>query len=111
MFGNQALTKAVNGLTDELRELRVGQTNAILTRLQQMEKNIMAAIDQVREELGVINGVTTEIASDIDELIANSVKPGMTDAEAAEVVEALKGVSTTLKGVAAKYPAPPPPEA
>lgn len=65
----------------------------------------MAAIDDIRVELGKINAKTTEIASDIDELIAG-IKPGMSDVEAQEVVDGLRGISKTLEGVAAKYPAP-----
>lgn len=77
--------------------------------LLEMEKRIMAAIDDVRAELGKINATTNEIAADIDELITKIGQPGgMSEAEAQEVVESLKGVSTTLQGVAAKYPVPPP---
>lgn len=104
------LAKAIIGLTDELRELRCGQQNAILTRLAAMESKIMSAFDDIKKELGTINETTNEIASDIDELITK-IGTGMTDAQAQEVVTDLQGISTTLKGVAAKYPAPPPPEA
>ena len=103
MFGN--LVDAVKDLTRALREAGGNdkQTQAILKRMDEMETHIMAAIDDIRKELGVINGVTNEIAADIDELITK-IGTGMTDAEAQEVVAGLKEVSATLTGVAAKYP-------
>lgn len=71
----------------------------------------MSAFTDVKTELGVINTTTNEIATDIDELIAKLTQPGgMSEAEAAEVVTELRAVSTTLKGVASKYPAVPPVE-
>jgi hypothetical protein len=62
--------------------------------------------------LAAINTTTNEIASDIDELIAAIGKPGgLTEAEAETVVADLRGLSATLKDVAARHPAPPEPEA
>jgi len=75
-----------------------------------LEKNIMAAFEDIKRELGVINGTTNEIAADIDELIAKlSQTGGVTEAQAQEIVTDLQGLSTTLKGVASKYPVQPPP--
>lgn len=69
----------------------------------------MAAFDDIKKELGAINETTNEIASDLDELIATIGQPGgLTEAQAQEVVADLQGISTTLKGVAAKYPVPAP---
>lgn len=109
MFNN--LAKAICALTCAVQELGSNdrQTQAILKRLAEMDKKIMSAFTDVKEELGIINGTTNEIAADIDELIAGSIKPGMTEAEAAEVVADLRGLSTTLKGVAAKHPVVTPP--
>lgn len=104
------LVHALSHLAHELREDREQRKHdnnkTILQRLAQMEKNIMAAMDDIRLELGKINSQTTEIAGDIDELIAK-VGTAMTEAEVQEVITGLKGISTTLEGVAAKYPAPP----
>lgn len=70
----------------------------------------MAAFDDLKAELGVINGTTNEIAADLDEVIAQLSNPrGLTEAQAQEIVSDLKSTSTTLKGIAAKYPAPPTP--
>lgn len=106
----QELIHALLHLTREIREEREQRKheNAILCRLAEMERNIMAAFDDVKLELGAINGTTTEIATDIDELIKLIATPGgMSEAQAQEVLADLKGISTTLKGVAAKYPVPP----
>jgi methyl-accepting chemotaxis protein len=104
------LVHAISHLVHEMREdreqRRHDNNKAILERLAQLEKNIMAAMDDIRLELGKINAQTTEIASDIDELIAK-VGAGMTEAEVTEVIDGLKGISSTLEGVAAKYPVPP----
>lgn len=90
--------------------MRCDKHNVLLNRLDKLENKIMAAFEDIKKELGVINETTSEIASDIDELITK-IGTGMTDAQAQEVVTDLQGISTTLKGVAAKYPAPtPPPE-
>lgn len=74
----------------------------------------MAAFDDLKAELGVINGTTNEIAADLDEVIAKLNNPGgLTEAQAQEIVNDLRSTSTTLKGIATKYPAvvtPPPPE-
>ena len=70
----------------------------------------MAAFDDLKAELGVLNGTTNEIAADIDELIARlGQSGGLTEAQAQEIIADLRGHSETLKGVAAKYPAPEPP--
>lgn len=76
--------------------------------LKEMERRIMAAYEDLKSVLGEINGTTNEIASDLDELIAKLSQPGgLTEAQAQEIVSDLSGHSTTLKNVAAKYPAPP----
>lgn len=80
--------------------------------LQQMERNIMAAFEDLKVVLGEINGTTNEIATDIDELIAKLSQPGgLTEAQAQEIVTDLRGHSETLKAVASKYPPPTPPPA
>lgn len=103
------LACAVNRLAEQLQ---YNNTKAILHRLAEMEEKIMSAFDDVKAELGTINGVTNEIAADIDEMIGIISTPGgMTEAQAQEVLTGMKDLSATLKNVASKYPVPTPPPA
>ena len=89
----------------------VAKLENIETKLYEIERNIMPVLDDIKRELGVINGTTNEIAADIDELITKISGGGLTEAEAQSIVTDLQGLSTTLKGVAEKYPVVPPPPA
>lgn len=124
MFGEKSerdLTKAVTLLAQRIDQFNERQHNefewfrshlkfATKDDLKEMEGRIMAAFDDLKKELGVINGTTNEIAADIDELITKLSSPnGLTEAQAAEIVADLQSTSTALKGIAAKYPAPTPP--
>lgn len=111
MFGK--LSNSISELACEVRKLgrnieNSNNNQAILNRLAQIERNIMAAFEDLKTVLGEINGTTNEIAADLDEVIAKLNQPGgLTEAQAQEIVDDLRRHSDTLKGVAAKYPAPP----
>lgn len=86
----------------------------LLNRIFLQGKKIMAAVDDMRAELGAINEATNEIASDVEALINRVPESGGLSAADAQAIRGeMAAVKDKLKGVAAQYPVvvvePPPP--
>jgi hypothetical protein len=68
--------------------------------------SIMATFDELKTELVSLNATTTELASDIDDLIAKvegNTNKVLTVAEANEILDGLRATSQGLKAVAARW--------
>jgi hypothetical protein len=64
-------------------------------------RTIMALIDDLRTELATINTTTTELASDIDDLLLRIGEPGSTVTQAD--VDQLRTLSAALRSTADKH--------
>lgn len=82
---------------------------AQLVRIEGKVNQTMSFAEDVRTQLGQINALTSEIASDQADLIAR-LQANPTDAERQEILDALSAHTATLESVAAGYtPVPPTP--
>ena len=81
--------------------------NALL-RVEARLEWLMTQIDDMRSVLGRINAATTELASDVTEML-NILKNNPTPAQIQEVIDGMSTVAATLENTAAQYPAPPTP--
>lgn len=90
-------------------DLRIRETIlSHLVAIKQQGVHIMSKMDDLEAELVTANDTTNEIASDLDALIAQSVKPGLSEAEADQLKADIQAFNTRLRGVADKYTAPTP---
>lgn len=84
------------------KPVRIEDVEALI---QRSEGRIMGYIDDIRSELTAINGVTNEIAADVQSLLdlVTGFKNGMTQAEAEEVKQQLAALKARLLGVASQH--------
>jgi len=70
-------------------------------------ESLMAKADEMLADLQEANATTTEIADDLDALLAKQAAGGLSPEEATAVDDQIKALGVKLRGVAAKYPVPP----
>ncbi len=76
---------------------------AWLRLIQAQGVHLMAAVDDLKAVLGRIDTATTNIAADI-RVIKDSIKPGMTEAEVAEVQALAEASAARLEALDAENP-------
>jgi ABC-type transporter Mla subunit MlaD len=88
--------------------LFLGKIEKKLDKIYQLEKKIMAKVDDLNAALEEANTTTNEIADDLTALMAQ-LSSGLTAEQADAVITKATALSTRLKAVAAQYPPSAPP--
>jgi hypothetical protein len=73
---------------------------ALFLLVQDLKESIMAKFADVSQAIAAINAATNDLSARVTAAL-EAIKPGITEAEADEVVAELNSVATALAGIAA----------